>query len=541
MSKYAMRRAPLALAVGTALASGGVQAVTITVTSDEDAPVGFISDECTLRDAVVSANSGEALGGCAAGTSGFDEIVFDDGLLDSTITLSEGQIEVTNPLAVEGPATGEAAGVVIDADQQSRIFRAEDAELFLRGLTLTGGLVDEDFSGGGAIYVEDSILFLDSVLVTGNETQGTDGGGGGLYLLGGELIVADSEISDNATSGSSSGSRGGGAAVTGSVEITNSRFEGNATQADGRGGGIDAIAQVGDTIAIHGSEFIGNAAVAGGGGLRLSPVIDSAAEIHDSIISGNTTESEFGFGGGVDVFGDVRIFDSEISGNSTEGETAHGGGVHVDQPDEVEIGGSTISDNTTSVAYSNGGGLAVRFGEPEIAVTNSTVSGNDAGGEYGGGGIYVYSNSPEDTSLTLTHATLADNANAKYSDSEGDAVYISAGTLTLNNSLLVGEEDLCNTSADEFTNTFATDESCTGTGVSEDAIGLEELADNGGPTPTHALGDDSVAIDGGGDCQVAFEIDADQRGMPRPGPGSQDCDIGAYELGDEVIFSDRFE
>ena len=60
---------------------------------------------------------------------------------------------------------------------------------------------------------------------------------------------------------------------------------------------------------------------------------------------------------------------------------------------------------------------------------------------------------------------------------------------------------------------------------------LLPLADNGGPTPTHALHHDSSAIDAVpvADCTDAYgnPLTIDQRGVARPQGAA--CDIGAYE------------
>jgi hypothetical protein len=62
--------------------------------------------------------------------------------------------------------------------------------------------------------------------------------------------------------------------------------------------------------------------------------------------------------------------------------------------------------------------------------------------------------------------------------------------------------------------------------VTEGALNLGELADNGGPTMTHALLPGSVAIDWV--PAEMCEVDTDQRGVDRPQGDA--CDVGAFEV-----------
>ena len=75
-------------------------------------------------------------------------------------------------------------------------------------------------------------------------------------------------------------------------------------------------------------------------------------------------------------------------------------------------------------------------------------------------------------------------------------------------------------------NTCGLDQPSDQVNVSADDLKLGELANNGGPTETHALGEGSVAVD-----QIPAdmcEVDADQRGEPRP--AGDGCDVGAFEV-----------
>jgi hypothetical protein len=167
-----------------------------------------------------------------------------------------------------------------------------------------------------------------------------------------------------------------------------------------------------------------------------------------------------------------------------------------------------------------------------VTVSNSTVSGNSA--DFGdGGGIYNFG---------------IDN---------------SGGTMTLTNSIISGNSAPSDPSTNECRNagTFIADannifgvngnsgECPAGTGdiVPTGAIGTvldTTLADNGGPTQTHALVSGSPAIDAADNaiCSSAPVNNIDQRGALRgvdgigtpDNPETGDCDIGAYEFGGQV-------
>ena len=68
----------------------------------------------------------------------------------------------------------------------------------------------------------------------------------------------------------------------------------------------------------------------------------------------------------------------------------------------------------------------------------------------------------------------------------------------------------------------------------EDQLNLGPLEDNSGPTKTHALLENSVAIDQipEADCidGAGDPLTADQRGEPRPAGASSTCDVGAFEV-----------
>jgi predicted outer membrane repeat protein len=160
-----------------------------------------------------------------------------------------------------------------------------------------------------------------------------------------------------------------------------------------------------------------------------------------------------------------------------------------------------------------------------VTITNSTVSGNTSGTQ--GGGIY------NDDALTLTNSTVAGNT----ATAEGGGLY-NAFTTTLLNTLIAGNTgtspDLEN-SGFGLTASYSLIGSSTGHGITTDPttgnqVGVDPklgpLADNGGPTRTHALLAGSPAIDKATNTGCPA---TDQRGVTRPQPAGGVCDIGAYE------------
>ncbi len=114
-----------------------------------------------------------------------------------------------------------------------------------------------------------------------------------------------------------------------------------------------------------------------------------------------------------------------------------------------------------------------------------------------------------------------------------------SGDFTLENTILansVGGNCAFNTFGDDFISAghnLADDLTCTvftaaGDIQNTDSL-LNPLADNGGPTWSHALPEGSPAIDAGG---LACPMD-DQRYILRP--QGLACDIGAYETADGLL------
>jgi predicted outer membrane repeat protein len=191
--------------------------------------------------------------------------------------------------------------------------------------------------------------------------------------------------------------------------------------------------------------------------------------------------------------GNVTIQNSTFSGNQA---SRAGGALYA--RGNLAIQNSTFSGNTTA---SDGGAVYLSYAS-NFAISNSTLTGNSAAGE--GGAIYSYG-----ATVNLASTIVANN-----SDSGGARNIFGTNTIVnATNSLIDNVSGI----------TFGTN---TANITGQNPL-LGALANNGGPTQTHALLSGSPAIDKGSNpLALAF----DQRGSPFARTAGAQTDIGAFEV-----------
>ena len=522
----------------------GVRSLVVTTAQDVVDPsdgLTSLREAIAFTDAIFSSNGD-------SDTITFDASVFTGGD-NNLIRLTNGELSISDSLIIDGSSVGgvvitgdangddvtvdgtditdvsasfgESAGDVDDLlDDNSRVinFSSDEGNLTLTGLTLTGGRTSENnvgaettHSGGGIRFDSSGSLTL-SVTVSGNSTNGGSANGGGIFTSEGDVILTDSTVSGNSTTLMFSVSSGGGIfSSSGNISLINSIVNGN--RAVGNGGGI--FATFGNVSLTNNSTVSGNSSSYDGGGI-LTRAGD--VTLHNSSVSGNVSGYDnAGFrssdGGGIRTSdGNVSLTNSTVSGNSSLDD---GGGVFTFNGN-VSLINSTLSGNSSG---DGGGGIWGRAST--VVIVNSTIAGNSSPI---GGGIRLASSS---SSLTLRNSIVAGNSD------NGTAPDVDATGVALND-LIIENSLIGDTTGSGITAT-------TGVGnILDQPALLAPLADNGGPTLTHALLSGSPAIDAGDDA-MAVDVDGnallrDQRGgastrvFDDPTATGTGVDIGAFEL-----------
>lgn len=384
----------------------------------------------------------------------------------TTIGLTSSQLVVGQSVTIDGST---APGVTISGNHQRRVFKIQAGRTAIfNDLTIRDGYAA---MGGGIVNA--GTLTLNNVTLTYNSAGGSGNNrGGAIYNdQSGSLTLNQSVISHNTA-----------------LELTiyPNHYE-------GRGGGLF---NNGGSVFLNQSTVAHNVAQLGfgGGAYNLSGLLQAT----DSLIQDNLAGEE---GGGIYSDGAAVVTSSAVAGNQ---------------------------------ALASGGGIMLSSGS--LWLRNSTLSGNmgnDAGSGDEGAGLYVRTGS-----ATLNNSTVTRNTEV----STGGGYYVAAGTLTFSNTIIAGNDaasanDCYGAALSGGYNLTLDGSGCplveTDITVSANVIYSEvlseTLADNGGPTPTHALLPYSPAINAADNntCEAA-----DQRGFTRP--QSFACDIGAFEMQSDI-------
>ena len=399
----------------------------------------------------------------------------------------------------------------------------------------------------GALYVltragDDNTALNGDLDITDDLTINGGGGGAGSSSIDGNGFVTNDRVFDiekfggtvhlsgvTIQHGKDSVSRAGGIYNHyGALTLTDSIVKANI----GVNGGIDNE----DTLTLNNSTISNNTATYGGGGIFNW---SGTLTLNNSIVSGNQGVVT---GGGIqNQFGAVTLNNSTVSGN----QAGVGGGIYTyskNNSSTVTLINSTLSGNKATTAQGKGVGGGIYIVLSLVTLVNSTVTSNQA--DYDGGGI-----DNANGTVNMNNATIAFNAaDVSTPGIGGGGVYNESGTVNFRNTLVANNIhqsvngpvlDECKGSltSEDYNLILDTTGCAIGGATAHNKIGmyagLANLANNGGPTATHALLVGSPAIDAGNPSGCKDNNNAnlttDQRGYARLAGVA--CDVGAYEYG----------
>lgn len=256
-------------------------------TADDERDEDYSAGDLSLREAINASN----------GFIGGNVIEFDTGGVFSilqTIPLSLGQLNIRDEVSVLGPG---ASRLTIDARERSRVISIDNGvplsqiDVFIEGVTLYRGLIDNAFDGGAGIRNFENLTLVNSV-VDQSFSDGDYTRGIGIYSSGGNLTISGCAIINNEVLGASPFGAGiySDTDLTGTqTTIVNSTISGNRILAtDGGGGGAGLMIYDGLTV-IQNSTISDNEAFAShGSGVASYGDVLTRTEVVSTIIADNT-------------------------------------------------------------------------------------------------------------------------------------------------------------------------------------------------------------------------------------------------------------
>ena len=304
----------VAMLVGVVAFPYSARAASLTVTKIADTNDGVCDSDCSLREAIAVASTG-------------DTISFDLSLWGGTIYLASSLL-IDKSLTIDGFSLPSHIQISGDTDNNG-----------------TGDVSVFQISGP-------SIVELNGLDIIKGKAGFANGGG--ISNLG-TLNLMNSTISNN------SSFLGGGIFNSGNLTISNSNVSGNSAFTGG--GGV--LNDNGGTITVVNSTISNNSAPNGGGIFNLSTT--GTVNISNSTLSGNSVSDN---GGGLSNWGTLTATNITLLGNSA---AKYGGGIF--NLGTSTITNSTISESSALIS---GGGIynANTLNYTNTIVANSTSGGD---------------------------------------------------------------------------------------------------------------------------------------------------------------------
>jgi RHS repeat-associated protein len=424
----------------------------------------------------------------------FDRVLDGDG--DSIARLDIGALESGKPLLQVDTLRDENDGYYGKGDLSLRealylasLIEGDDTITFAPGLFASGSkTLTLKYDGADSGTVPDQLLIDSNVTI--------EGPGGDLLTISGDDVTRVFQIEDDVT-----------AAISGL-----SIFEGNAGSEDG-----GAIYNLGDLTLDE--VDIADSTARYGGAIYTEGVNSSLTVDMSSIVGNMSTDDR---GGGVYVAGGTVV----ITLTTIDGNTAtEGGGVYLYDATEFELCNTAVSRSVGSGIY-----VDAAF-SGTLLVENSTISNNS------GDGLRIES-ADNSTDIDVMSVTIADNASR--------GIHVDSGTtgITLRNSIVAENEGASDvygpfSSSSGFNLIGIVDGSSGLSGDPDSYIGdsttpfdarITPLGKYGGPTETHALMYDSMAIDAADTNTAPTD---DQRGATHvdfdgAGSGTASAEMGSF-------------
>ncbi len=511
-------------------------AASFTVTNTNDAGEG------SLRQAIASAQSHEDV--INFSFTSYPQVIS----LDSTLGIYHG-------LNVQGPG---ADKLFISGNKKCRVFFiAATSSVDISGISIVSGYSD---NGGGMLNSESTNLTVTNCTFSSNTATNL---GGGMFNNKSSPTLTNCTFSSNSAPKSWSATEppshcGGGMAnySLSSPTVTNCTFSSNSAYENGggmfnydnsnpivtdctfssntadNGGGMyndsDSDPQVTNCIFtfnnrsgirnLFSSPTVTNCIFSFNTGGGMYNRIDSDPQVTNCIFTSN-----IGSGMSNRYDSEATVTDCTFSSNIVPfiSDSSHGGGMN-NLSSDPKVTNCTFTANSADV----GGGMYNMWSDP--TVTNCTFSSNNT--HEGGGMSNCYDSDPTVTNCTFT-ANSADVGGGMYnsngsSPTSTNCIFWNGSSGEIYN---VAEDDdplgpsiptlnCCIVQSDDY------DLSTISGYVTSADPKLQNLADNGGPTQTCALGLASSALDAG---IFVDTVSTDQRGVARPQVIGYD--IGAYE------------